>query len=84
LLLVFVSFSFFILYLEIRHRFCILFGFFNLHNFRELGHLDQVTDHAHIRLDRRRVLEMVVQALAFSMVFATLVHFLGTLLPPHG
>lgn len=82
-LLLFLSFSFFTLYLEIHHRFCILFGFFSLYNFRQLGHLDQITDKEHVRKDRRRVLEMILQSLAFAVVFSSLVHYLGTKLPPH-
>lgn len=82
-LLLFLSFSFFTLYLEIHHRFCILFGFFNLYNFKQLGHLDHVTAKEHVRKDRRRVLEMILQSFAFAVVFASLVHYLGTKLPPH-
>ncbi|MFM7725541.1 MAG: hypothetical protein ACKO7B_02475, partial [Flavobacteriales bacterium] len=53
-LLLFTSFSLIVLYFEIRYRFCILFGYFNLHNFRQLGHLEQVCDDHHARLDRKR------------------------------
>ncbi len=76
-LLVVSAFSLIVLYLEIRYRFCILFGFFSLYNFNRLGNLHEVKNKENICKDRRRVWEIVLIALALSLAFATAVHMLG-------
>jgi hypothetical protein len=75
-LMLFVSFSAIVLFFEIRYRFCILFGFFNLSNFKQLGHLEEVKDHNHIRKDRKRVAEILVKSFCFALVYATAVHLM--------
>lgn len=75
-LMLFVSFSTIVLYFEIRYQFCILFGFFNLANFKELGHLDEIKQPEHIRKDRKRVAEILVKSFAFALVYATAVHLM--------
>lgn len=76
-LLVFSSFALIVLYLEIKYRFCILFGFFSLYNFNRLGNLHEVKNKDSIRKDQRRVWEIVLIASAFSLFFATGIHLLG-------
>jgi hypothetical protein len=75
--LVVSSFAAIVLYLEVRFRFCILFGFFNLYNFRKLGNIDEVKDKSHCKKDRRRVLEIFLQSLIVSLAYCVLVHMVG-------
>lgn len=59
-LLLFVSTFFtFLLFIEIRLKFCILFGFFNLYNFKQLGNLENVNDLELKRKDRKRAFKIV-------------------------
>lgn len=75
--MLFTVFSTWVLHFQIRYRFCILFGFFNLHNFRQLGHLTEVKNPEHARLDRKRVFEILIQSLAFALVYASIVHLIA-------
>jgi hypothetical protein len=75
-LMLFASFSMIVLYFEIRYRFCILFGYFNLHNFRQLGHLEEVCNEQHARLDRKRVWQIVVKSLAAALLYSSAIHFI--------
>lgn len=77
ILMLFASFSMIVLYFEIRYRFCILFGFFNLHNFRQLGHLDEVKNDHHAKLDRKRVWKIVVKSFAFALLYSSVIHFIA-------
>ncbi len=76
-LLVISSFSLIVLYLEIKYRFCILFGFFSLYNFHRLGNLHEVKNKESIRKDRRRVLEIILISTALALSFSTGIHLLG-------
>ncbi|MEY4594625.1 MAG: hypothetical protein RIQ47_1035 [Bacteroidota bacterium] len=75
-LMLFFSFSTIVLYFEIRYRFCILFGFFNLSNFKQLGQLEEIKNPEHIRKDRKRVAEILVKSFAFALIYATTVHLI--------
>lgn len=77
------SFSLIVLYLEVRTRFCILFGFFNLHNFEQLGELKEVKNAEHAKLDRRRVFQICLKAMAASLLYSSVVHMLATHLGLH-
>jgi hypothetical protein len=75
-MLLFTTFSTIVLGLEIRYKFCIVFGFFNLHNFKQLGHLDEIHDTENAKADRARVLQIILQALAVALLYSSSVHFL--------
>jgi len=81
-LLVISSFSLIVLYLEIKYKFCILFGFFSLYNFQRLGDLDEVKNQESINMDRRRVLEIVLISTVIALSFSTGIHLLGKCLLP--
>ena len=80
-LLVISSFSLIVLYLEIKYKFCILFGFFNLYNFNHLGNLHEVKNNESISKDRKRVLEIVLISTVLALSFSTGIHLLGKCLP---
>ncbi|MBK7849960.1 MAG: hypothetical protein IPJ66_02160 [Bacteroidetes bacterium] len=63
-----------VLYNEIKYKFCILFGFFSLYNFEKLGTIHEVKNPQDHQKDRKRVLEIVIQSLLFSLIYATSVH----------
>jgi len=77
LLLVISSFALIVLSLEVKYRFCILFGFFSLYNFQRLGNLNEVSDRENIRKDRKRVWEIVLVSSALALSFSTGIHLLG-------
>ena len=71
-------FAVIVIHLEIRYRFCILFGFFGLYNFDKLGVLHEVTDRDDARQDRRRVLQIVIESLVVSLAYASIIHLAAT------
>ena len=75
------SFAVIVLYLEIRYRFCILFGFFHLYNFKQLGNLEEVQCKEDQQYDRRRVKQIVINALFISVVYSTIIHMVATGIP---
>lgn len=78
LALVATSFSAIVLWLEIRYHFCIIFGFFSLHNFKELGHLEEVSNPDHQKKDRKRVWEMVFISLVVAIIYSGLIHSIAS------
>ena len=76
-LLIATSFSVMVIYLEIRYRFCILFGFFHLYNFRQLGNLEEVRCKEDQRSDRKQVRKIVFQALFVAVVYSSIVHMMA-------
>lgn len=77
------TFSLVVLWWEVRTRFCIIFGFFSLHNFSQLGELEEVHNPEYVRRDRRRVLEISLVALTVALTYSTLVHLLASYLGLH-
>ncbi len=71
------SFAMMVIYLEIRYRFCILFGFFHLYNFHHLGNLDEVRCKDDQSTDRKRVKKIVMQALFISVLYSTIIHMMA-------
>ncbi len=65
-----------LLFIEIRYRFCVLFGFFTLYNFRQPGRLENVENRQDGRRDRRRALKLI----SFSSLAAGLLTYLDYLL----
>lgn len=64
-----------IILLEIKTRFCILFAIFSLHNFKEPGNLDDVTDAACRRKDRKKALLYFITAVALSLPYVSVIWF---------
>jgi hypothetical protein len=71
------SFAMMVLYLEIKYRFCIVFGFFHLHNFKQLGNLEEVQCKDDQQQDRKRVKKIVFQALFISVVYSSVIHMMA-------
>jgi len=71
-------FAVIVIHLEIRYRFCILFGFFGLYNFDKLGVLHEVTDRDDAKKDRKRVVEICLESLVVSLAYASLIHLLAS------
>jgi hypothetical protein len=55
-------------WLQARERFCVAFGTTGTFNFGPVGELDQVTDEAARRADRRKVASMVLRGAAVGIV----------------
>jgi hypothetical protein len=77
------SFSLIVLFLEVRTRFCILFGFFSLHNFEQLGELKEVNNPQHVRKDRRKVFQICLQAMAVALCYSTFIHLIAAYVVVH-
>lgn len=75
--LILFSFVMMVLFLEIKYRFCILFGFFHLYNFRQLGNLNEVTCKEDQKVDRKSVFRIVLQALFVSVIYSSVIHLLA-------
>ena len=71
------SFAVIVIYLEIRYHFCILFGFFHLYNFKQLGNLEEVRCKDDQRTDRKRVKKIVFQSLFVSVIYSSIIHMLA-------
>lgn len=69
------SFSTLVLFSEIYYKFCVIFGFFSLHNFKELGNLDHVSDANKKKEDHRRVLKTLVTCLFFALSYSAGLHY---------
>ena len=70
-----ISFLSIVTYLEIRFRFCIMFGFFNLYNFEKLGELSEVKNKGDCHKDRQRVVKIILQSLFASLAYACIIHY---------
>ncbi len=71
------SFAMMVLYLEIKYRFCIIFGFFNLYNFKQLGNLEEVKCKDDQQHDRKLVKKIVFQSLFISVVYSSIIHMMA-------
>jgi hypothetical protein len=76
LILLFSSFILIVLYLQIKYRFCILFGFFNLYNFEHPGNLNEVTCKEDSKKDRKRVSNILIRALLSATAYTVLLYLL--------
>ena len=75
--LLFSSFCAIVLALEIRYQLCIIFGFFNLHNFKLLGHLEEVHDPENAKADRQKVIQIIIKSLAIALLYTSSIHFIS-------
>src|SRR5690242_10067932 len=71
------SFAVIVIYLEIRYRFCILFGFFHLYNFKHLGNLEEVQCKEDQQSDRKRVKKIVIQSLFLAVIYSSIIHMMA-------
>jgi hypothetical protein len=71
------SFAMIVIFLEIRYRFCILFGFFHLYNFKHLGNLDEVNCKDDQKHDRKRVTKIVFQSLFIAVIYSSIIHMVA-------
>lgn len=77
LLIVYLSsFVTILLYIEIKKKFCILFGLFNLYNFGPLGNLDHISDPVCSEKDRQKALRIILFALLVASPYALGICFL--------
>ncbi len=65
-----------LLFIEVRTGFCILFGIFRLHNFKELGNLDCVEDKCCNRKDRIRAWSFIFFSMLLSIPYAWMVYIM--------
>lgn len=77
--LLFTSFCAIVLYKEIRSRFCVIFGFFNLYNFKELGNIEEAQKSQDRINDRKKVLQIVVGSLAVALIYTASVHYIAVI-----
>jgi len=70
------SFFCILLLIEVRLKFCILFGLFNLYNFNSLGKLETVNDSIHSRKDRLKAFKIVTVSLLASLMITYLDYLL--------
>ena len=82
-ILLLTSFSAIVLIREIATKFCVLFGFFSLYNFKQLGNLDHVVNSQNKNHDRRRVLKILVASLLFAFVYTSLLHYVAITFEVH-
>jgi hypothetical protein len=73
--LFFSSFVTILIIIEIKMQFCILFAFFNLHNFKELGNLDNVEHPECKRKDRRRAMQIITGSALLALPYTFLIWF---------
>lgn len=66
-----------VLWFEIKFKFCIIFGFFSLYNFEKLGTIHEVKNRQHHAKDRKRVFEIIIQSLLFSLIYTTSIHLIA-------
>jgi hypothetical protein len=55
-------------WLQVIRRFCVAFGAFGIRNFGPLGDVETVSDPAQRAADRRTVIRMIVEGLAYGAI----------------
>lgn len=73
-LLAIASFATIVLFIEVLTRFCVLFAFFSLHNFKELGNLDIIVDHSCRKKDVVRATIIVFSSIVAALVYSWFVY----------
>jgi hypothetical protein len=61
--------------LEIRTRFCILFGMFSLYNFKEPGNLEDVTNPDCKKKDRKKAMLYVIGSALLALPYVVAIWF---------
>lgn len=67
-----------VLFLEIKFKFCILFGIFSLYNFDRLGMLHESKKAVDQSKDRKRVVEICIQSMLFALIYSIGIHLLAS------
>ena len=66
-----------LMYLQIRNRFCVKFGWFKQYNFKALGRKELVNDSDHIARDRKKALVIGWQTVMIGLIYTGLVYLLA-------
>ena len=61
--------------LEIRTRFCILFGMFSLYNFKEPGNLEDVTNSDCKKKDRKKAMQYTLGSALLALPYVFVIWF---------
>jgi len=69
------SFSSIVLFSEIKYKFCVIFGFFSLYNFKQLGNLDHIQESDKKEKDRQRVLKTIVASMFLALIYSAMLHY---------
>ncbi len=69
------SFSSIVLLSEIKYKFCVIFGFFSLYNFKQLGNLDHIQESDKKEKDRQRVLKTIVASMFLALIYSAMLHY---------
>jgi hypothetical protein len=77
------SFSSLVLYNEIRSGFCVIFGFFSLHNFKNLGNLEEVENPKFRNADLNRVFKITMASMVVALIYTIGIHILSSSLIHH-
>jgi len=72
-LLFLVSSTCCVIYMELRHKFCVTFGMFGFYNFNKLGKAEKVKDRSSLLKDRQKVLRVIVVSSFIGLVFTFLI-----------
>lgn len=65
----------FLILLEIRNRFCVLFAIFNFYNFNQLGNLETVKCRESSRKDKNRAMQLLMYAVLCAAVYVKVIYF---------
>ncbi|MBS1764037.1 MAG: hypothetical protein JSS90_03605 [Bacteroidetes bacterium] len=73
-LLFIAAFATIILFIEVLTRFCVLFAFFSLHNFKELGNLESVEDRQCRKKDIVKATNLVFLSLVAALLYTWVIY----------
>lgn len=72
-----VTYATIVLFIEVTTRFCVLFGFFSLHNFKGLGNLDNVDNCRCKNKDRKRAIIVLLGSVLLTIPYVWMVYRLA-------
>lgn len=72
-----VTYATIVLFIEVTTRFCVLFGFFSLHNFKGLGNLDNVDNCRCRNKDRKRAIIVLLGSVLLTIPYVWMVYRLA-------
>lgn len=65
-----------LIFMEVRLRFCVLFGIFNLQNFGRLGELKEVSCREACRKAREKAIRMILNSLFMAAIITGALYYL--------
>ncbi len=74
------SFALSIIYIEVKQRFCVIFGMAGVFNFNKPGRTEKITDKNSLLKDRQKVLKILLISFLFALIYTLLISFLSRLL----